>query len=51
MDAMGVTNQQGFADVGMIHNFSYVGAISGLVIAAILLKRRLSRPQKNGDPV
>ena len=45
-----ITNQRGFADVGMIHNFSYVGAISGLVIAAILLKKRLSRLQKNGNP-
>ncbi len=43
MTEVGVNDQEAFAGVGMIHNFSYLGAISGLVIAAIRLKRRRVR--------
>ena len=45
MKEAGIAEQQAFADVGMIHNFSYIGAISGLVIAALLLRRQCRKSQ------
>ncbi|NNE93380.1 MAG: hypothetical protein HKN23_17180 [Verrucomicrobiales bacterium] len=41
---LGVSDVEAFGTVGQIHNFGYFGAVAGLIVAGLTLRRQLLRP-------